>query len=99
MSAVIERRYIGRTDGTGLLDKWHIPWQQWHVYQEFETEAARDKRLKQIVNDTGWHVDNFEYRKGGETEPERRAEAKKTRRPLMPGERRTWRKRRKVDKH
>ncbi len=75
MSFTIERRYIGRTDGVGLLDKWHIPWQQWHVYQTFETEAARDKRLHKIVNDTGWHVDNLN------TE---RAEVKKSRNQTGP---------------
>lgn len=97
VSYTIERRYIGTTEGTGLLDRWHIPWLEWHVYQSFDVDKDRDKRLKQIVNDAGWHVDNFEYRKGGETEIARPAKKvvpkARAHRPLMPGERRTKRRR------
>lgn len=59
----IERRYVGRLTG-GLLDQWHSKWLNWHVHLRFETLADCDRKLKSLACDTGWHVTNFEYRRG-----------------------------------
>lgn len=59
----IERRYIGKLTG-GLLDRWHVLWLDWHVWLDFKSKRERDKKLRAIRRDKGWHIDNFEYREG-----------------------------------
>lgn len=59
----IERRFTGKLTG-GLLDRWHAQWLDWHVWLKFKSKAERDKKLRSISRDSGWHVENFEYREG-----------------------------------